>query len=560
MCVFKNQYKDFNMIISKFHTQKTTFGESTKPPISVNRKNDAENIISLSKRLNAIIAEIGGLELNSDIQNKPEIALIKIERLKEETKKAWLKGPALDQKLKRLSTLKNELLMINESIKQANDELDQKQTDNKLILPGENKEKLIVGSDARYAYNILTRQPVGNKNQRIQDTKQVFGDAITLDELHNSIKELKKDDWSFEKLNSDDSKIYTKLNKQLIVGSVKEILENQIKILDEKLAQIQDTKGVLVPQVGIKLYTPQVTGQILALETAKLRRLSVQYPNELPLIEQQLSKPDVLAQPISSDLPVFFKIDKHFIPKKVEIQEILKLNEPYKPVLNKLFPDGLKVFLVPGYTNDKTGEIEGGMSITGHPDKGVWLTSYNIEERFDHVSKWEKRVCAAKEALNKATTGKSDEIENFKPSVLSGNKDRARALAHEIGHVISNKTEENTINSADLLNISLMDGWKFLRTDAKFNDVSFEYDAKGMTDNNKKNLRDFLNYEMIAEDIRQTFTSDEVPASSRMTGIFDQTKEGKEELSKVKKYIKTCLIDGKSASETIFKMVQKQDQ
>ena len=544
-----------NINISKFYTQKLSFGEQEKSSIVINRQNEANKLRMLNERLNSIIREIGGLGLSSDNSGNIQMALAKIQMQKQETQEAWGNCPkALKEKLNRLNSLKNDLNRINDLINEANQEIESKQQSNELILPGNNKDnsELITGMDALAAYNSLKKAPAFIKGQ---DIKKVFGDSIRQEELENSLKELKKDDWNFEKLNADDSKIYPKLSKQLIIGGIKTTVEKQIKTIDEKLVQLQTEKGVFIPEVGIKVYDPKVTGQILALETAKLRRISVQNPICFANMEQKLSAPDILAQPIPSDSPIFFKIDKRFIPKKFEFQQILKLNEPFKPVLNKLFPDGLNVFMIPGYTDGKMGDIEGGVSVPDCPDKGIWLNSYNFKERYNYTSNLEHIVSNLRG------------IKDLNPSVLKGSDDRARALAHELSHAISYKLENNykmennQKDSQDLLinsgNVSFFDGWKMLRINAKsqYNDKTLKDDARFLTKSSLNNLRQCFEYEAIAEDLRQTFTEENIPAASSMTSIFDQTEEGKEQLSNVKNYIRKCLLEDKSPAEVIFNQV-----
>lgn len=540
------------MNISGLYNQKLTFCDREKPPIIIDLQNDDNNLTSGNERLNFIIKEIGGIGLSTDTLSNIQIALAKIQMLKQETQKAWGNCPtSLKQKLNRLDSLKNELSRIGDSINEANQNIDSKQQ-KKLILPEGTKDKpaIITGMDALCAYNLLNRKPVDTQETKI---KNLYGDAITQEDLEDSLKELKKDDWSFEKLNAEDSKIYPKLSKQLLIGGIKTTIEKQIGIIDEKLIKLQAEKGTFIPEVGVKVYDPKTTGQILALETAKLRRISVQNPISSAGFEDKLSRPDLLAQPIPIDSPVFFKIDKRFIPKEFDVQKILKQNEPFKPVLNKLFPEGLNVFMVPGYMDGKLGDIEGGMSIPGHPDKGVWLNSYNIEERYNYTSDLE-RVIGSLRGAN-----------NIKPSVIKGNDDRARALAHEIAHAVSYKlennyaTQNNQKNSNTLLtscgNVSFADGWKALRTNVQYNDKSLKNEARFMTGNSLNNLRQFFEYESIAEDIRQTLTEKTLPASSSMTGLFDQTEEGGKQFGKVKNYIRKCLLEDRPPSEVLFNQV-----
>jgi len=545
------------MNISNFYNQKLSFGDQDKPNIVINRQNDANKLTVLNERLNFIIKEIGGIGLSADNLGNITIALAKIAMLRQETQNAWGTCPtALKQKLNRLDSLKNELCRISESINEANQEIDSKQQNNELILPESCKDKLdlLTGMEALSAYNLLNRKPVNSKETEI---KKLYGDAIRQEDLENSLKELKKDDWSFEKLNAEDSKIYPKLNKQLLIGGIKTTIEKQLETIDKKLTKIQTEKGIFVSEVGLKVYDPKTTGQILALETAKLRRISVQNPISSPGVEQKLCMPDMLAQPIPTDSPVFFKIDKRFIPKKVEIQQILKLNEPFKPVLNKLFPEGLNVFMVPGYMDGKMGDIEGGISIPGFPDKGVWLNSYDYKERYNYTSNLEKVI------------GSLRGVDNLKPSVLRGSDDRARALAHEISHAVSYKLEnineqENNQKGSNILltdcgNVSFSDGWRMLRTNTQYNDRTLKMDARFMTKSSLSNLRQFFEYETIAEDIRQTLTEKHIPASSSMTSMFDHTEEGKEQLSKVKNYIRKCLLENKSPTEVIFNQIRNDE-
>jgi len=541
------------MNISKFYNQKLNFGDQDKPKLVINRQNDANKLTVLNERLNFIIKEIGGIGLSADNLGNITIALAKIAMLRQETQNAWGTCPtALKQKLNRLDSLKNELCRISESINEANQEIDSKQQNNELILPESCKDKLdiITGMEALSAYNLLNRKPV---NSRETEIKKLYGDAIRQEDLENSLKELKKDDWSFEKLNAEDSKIYPKLSKQLLIGGIKTTIEKQLETIDKKLTKIQTEKGIFVPEVGLKVYDPKTTGQILVLETAKLRRISVQNPISSPGVEQKLCMSDMLAQPIPTDSPVFFKIDKRFIPKKIEIQQILKLNEPFKPVLNKLFPEGLNVFMVPGYMDGKMGDIEGGMSIPGYSDKGVWLNSYDYKERYNYTSSLEKVI------------GSLRGVNDINPSVLRGSDDRARALAHEISHAVCYKLENNyqqennqkdsNILLTDCGNVSFSDGWKMLRTNTQYNDRTLKMDARFMTKSSLSNLRQFFEYETIAEDIRQTLTEKNIPASSSMTSMFDHTEEGKEQLSKVKNYIRKCLLENKSPADVIFSHV-----
>ena len=513
---------NIKMNITKYSTNKLSFGDQNPPLVVTNNANNTKELYALTERINSVIKEIGGINLYSDNSGNIQIALAKIEMLRLDTQRAWGNCPSvLEQKLNRLELLKNELYGISDLMSETNQKIDSHQQNNGLILPKKELD-LVSGTDALTAYNLLDRNPSDTKENKI---RKLYSNAISQKSLENSLKEIKKSDWNFEKLNAEDSKIYPQLSTQLIMGNIKTTIEKQIKTLDEKLIKLQNEKGTFVPEVGVKVYDPKVTGQILALETAKLRRISVQNPITMPNIEQKLSNPAILAQPIPSDFPLFFKIDKKFIPKKVELQQILKLNEPFKPVLNKLFPEGLNVFMVPGYTDDKMGSIEGGISLPGYPDKGIWLNSYDFKERYNYTSNLEKVIGALRS------------VSAVKPSVLKGSNDRARALAHEISHAISYKLENNhkqkNIPKAsgllvtDCGNINFADGWRMLRTNVQFNDRSLKDDARFMTKGSLGNLRQVFEYEAIAEDIRTALTDKNIPAASGMTSFFDQTEEGK---------------------------------
>ena len=408
--------------------------------------------------------------------------MAKIQMLEQDTKRAFSNCPgALKQKLDHLAALRRSLNTIKEEFITAKSEMDKSRQTGGLIINENANSGLISGADALRAYALLSTNPT--KNIKTPQERTVYSDSITTQEVEDSLKELKKDDWSFEKLNANDSRIYPTLCTQLIFGDIKRIITEQVKLINEKLAQLKNEKGMLTPEVGLKVYTPKITGQILALETAKLRRTHLQSEIKLPDIEEKLSKPDILAQPIPTGLPIFFKIDKSFVPTKPDFQEVCKLNKPYKPVLNTLFPDGLPVFMVPGYIDDKYGEIEGGFSIPGYPDNGVWLNSYNYDDRYVYTSGIEYGLSALKG------------IQNFKPSVLSGKKDRARALAHEIGHAVHYKIEQSDQQNADLstgltksLKISFLDGLKMLRIRAQFKEGYKKRSSKLMQDDYLNNL------------------------------------------------------------------------
>ena len=312
-------------------------------------------------------------------------------------------------------------------------------------------------------------------------------------------------------------------------------------------------QGRDIPDVGIKIYDHGTTGRIMALDTAILRRKDLTDTIPMPIPPEKLSSPDLLAQSKFSGLPVFIKIDESFKPEDSEINEILELNKPYKPVLNRLFPEGINVYMIPGYQDEKNGDLEGGRYISGPSGNGIWLNSYNVEDLYLF------------KVLPEACIAKSRGIKDFRPSVLKGNKDRARVLAHEIGHAISCKLideykvpEEKPTDSLILAPteaISFLDGWRSLRTQSKLNlngnEITY-IKNKAISDSDKANIHMEVDLETVAEDIRLAITGSTIPSSSKMTGMFDQTEEGKKELNNATKYIRECLLENKPPQEAIL--------
>jgi len=513
--------------------------------ISISRDpQNFKNIKVLQDRLNQIVKEIGGIEKASSIPESVLRSQFKIEKLRKETIEAWSNQPtALKAKLERLDQLNQELTMINQLLKQVSADI--KKEPSGLIIP--DKEKLITDSlEIISIYNSLPNDK--QKSQNIIKNKTLApAKTLSIKEIKAPIQEINKDNWNYSKLNAEDSNVYAKLKDFLLIGEVKDVLKEQTQAIDTKLAELKEKKGKFIPEVGVKLYSPNDTGRILALETAKLRRSNLSSTIISPG-DENLVSPDILAQPSPAGT-LFFKIDKRFIPSKVEMQEILRLNKPYKPVLNKLFPEGLNVYMVPGYTNDKYGDIEGGLSIPGHPESGIWLNSYNIQDRYSYTSALENNLANIRE------------VKGFHPSVLQGNADRARALAHEIGHAITYKTlndeaELNKDNKNDTIvmlssaEIDLISGWKGLRLGTKLNNID-KSDTRFLSKADKQNLYLFADYEMLAEDIRMALTEKDIPASSAMSGIYDQTKEGEAKKAKVTDYLRKCLLENKTPVEAI---------
>ncbi|OGH98105.1 MAG: hypothetical protein A2104_05650 [Candidatus Melainabacteria bacterium GWF2_32_7] len=537
------------MTIGNINNKQGNLNKNNNIIVPYNQKN-LKNLQDLQDRLNRIIKEIGGIGESSSMSESILLAQDKIKKLDKETKEVWSScPPKLAEKIKKLNQLNQELKIISESITQVNKDIDKKKPE--IVTPGkENKEKLITDSlEIRAIYNSLPKSPKDNVNA----IKKSLPENITpTQELKDSLQDIEKDDWDFSVVNAKDSKIFSKLKNYLVIGDTKNIINKQIEVIDSKLAEIKDKKGKFIPEVGVKLYEPEDTGKILALETAKLRRVSLNSKIILPDIDKNLVYPDILAQP-SPGSTLFFKIDKRFIPSKEEIKEILEFNKPYKPILNKLFPDYLNIYMIPGYVNKKDGDKRGGRYIQEQPGQGILLHAYNVNDRYHQTSSAERIIAEMRE------------INDLQPSVLEGNKDRARALAHEIGHAISyemikkdsikhpSKPSSIIVNSS--AGINFLDGWKSLRSMSRLNlntNETKSNNTKNLSVYDKAKLDAHVDYEMIAEDIRMAIIGESLPASSAMTGIFDHTKEGKSEMDKSIGYLKKCLLENKTPIEAIM--------
>lgn len=542
---------------------KLYFGNNQSKIVTTHNQQKVDSLKKLHDRLGEIIRTIGGITPQQTPEGNIFKAKERIAALRRETRQAWGSCPsALEHKLGQLDKLDRELSQIREGLKVVGESIDNEKP-GQLILPGGNNSTdgsgMITDTlDILAAYNSLPKDPAEIKRQMAEKGSALpKTDRLTTEELKSSFKLLEKENWDFEKFNAEDCKIYPKLKDQLIMGPLKEAITDQIKVIDKKLAELKES-GKQIPEVGVKLHSPSTTGKIMALETAKLRRSTLFQRLITPGLEDNLGSPDLMVQPIPSGPPQAFKIDKAFVPNAAQMKVALELNKPYKHILEKLFPEGLNMYVVPGYFTGKTGDIEGGMAIPGHPEAGVWLTSYNTEKRYDLVS-----------ALELAT-GAMKGMTRVTPSVLSnGDKDRARALAHEIGHAISyklindDKAQAGEKPASSIIvslsnEVDFMSGWKGIRATAKLNNNDLDHrETRYMSDSDKLSLIEFVNYEKIAEDIRMTITGDKITASSKMTGIFDQlTPEGQKQLDRAKDYIKKCLIEGKTAAEALIADMQ----
>ncbi|MEI7475693.1 MAG: hypothetical protein WCK67_13035 [bacterium] len=411
------------------------------------------------------------------------------------------------------------------------------------------KQKLITNSlEALAAYNSISRNGIGRPKEGLINQNQ-----LSVADISSSLDDVSNEKFDWKKFNKKDASFYSQLNTQLLFSDEKEVITKQIDILADKITNIKEKEAKPSPKTGLNVYLPETTGKIMSLEAAKLRRETLLSSIINPIAEEKLSQPNIIAQSIKGQQAQFFEIDEEHSPNENQIKEVLSLNSPYKPVIERLFNKGLDVFFVPGHADKEFGNIEGGLCLADNPDAGVWIEAYDVENRYIHMATKEKALAE----LN--------EVKNFKPSVLSDNKDRARALAHELGHVISFKlmdlnSEENQDNSVFSLDISsgidFMQGWKTLRMGGKLNDDRIiRNERKYMDDESIENLNSAVDYEMVAEDIRTAITGGNIPASSKMTGISDQSENGKKQLSSVENYIKNCLLNEKSPSEALFENV-----
>lgn len=537
------------------------FGQDSKIVKSKNGLN-FQQLKQVQDTIDNVIREIGGVSgATSNNEIKIAKALAKMQQLRRETQEAWGACPsALKQKLDKLDNLETTLKGCSEAFKSVSEAIDNEPEG--LILPDnckEGKDKGIItdSSEITSSYNqlLLSKSKIEDILQKGSNAA-IFTNAATKN-IEAVSETLKKDNWDFTKFNALDSNLYFQIKDTLLIGNHKKTIETQLETINKKLQQLKTNKGKFIKAVGVKVYSPEVTGRIMALETAKIRRESLKQTFIIPGVNDNLDKADVMLQPISAGQPIPFKIDRSFVPKKAEINQLLNLNKNYQPVLSKLFPEGLPLYIVPGYMDDQFGEIEGGMSIPGSADEGVWLNSYNNDERYNFSSMKEK------------TTARLRGVQNLNPSVLKGNKDRARALAHEIGHAISYKMMEmdeaqkanNDTSGSSLLllnnDIDFMTAWEGLRAGAKYNNSEKDQrDTRYMTDDNKAMLYKFVDYETIAEDIRIAITGKELPASSKMTGIFDHTEEGGKQITKSINFLKKVLLEDVSPSEALVESMQ----
>lgn len=534
-----------------FRANTNPFEKNEKVSVSRDPAN-YKNLLKLHNNLSDIINEIGGIDERAGFLADLEKTKARIAKLELETKQAWSNAPKiLEERIGKLKKLSDNLKVLEEQYSQVDENIVSEKSG--IILPQSPKEKLLTDSmEAMSIYNRVALNTASAKKVIDENHTQTIGEVLTPDVLKKGLSELEKKNWSYEKLNKADSSIYYRFRNSVLLGKTKVLVEEQLKSIDIKLNELKNTGFAICEKTGLKVYDPETTGKILALETAKLRRSSLSQSVVIPKLDENLGKADILIQPTPVGEPLIIQMDKTHSPKPYEMKEILEQNSPFKPVLDKLFPKGLNLFVVPGYTAGKSGDLNGGMSIPGFPDEGIWLNSYNYEKKAEYLAPVERTIANIREVFN------------FNPSVLRGKDDRARALAHEIGHAIcyskmNSETPMEAKNSKLLLlapELSFFDGWKALRIESKKslnNKDLHPLEIRYLSEADKHNLNKTIDFEMIAEDIRTALTGNNLPASSKMTGIFDQSKEGEKTFIRVMQYIQEVLLNGKKPAALIFK-------
>lgn len=494
-------------------------------------------------RVDAIVHDLDGVGNTTTIEEKIAKARLKIGRLRVETKK-WDNCPeSRKRKLDKLNHYENELKQLAAAQEAVSDAIDNDKGG--LILPESMKKRengglIIDPLEVLGNYNRLPKDP--SEALRVMKGKQKVASSNipSLSVIKNGLKPLENDKWDYQKFNAKDCKLFTNLQGVILSKGYEQEISRQLEVINTKLKELKEDKVKDLPKLGMKVYDPETTGKILVLETAKLRRTALSESLIMPGVHDNLDKPDIVLQPIPDGAPIPFKLDNRFVPKNNEIKEILATNKEYGPILKKQFPEGLPVFIVPGYMDGKLGDIEGGMSIPGHPEAGVWLNSYDNEGRYEYTSMLEGNMASMRG------------VKKLVPSVLKGNKDRGRALAHEIGHVVSYSLMEKPDNSSsDIILLGSESGgldffsvWQAIRAGSRYNnDEKSKFSMRGYSADDKANISLFVDYEAVAEDIRMAITGKQLPASSKMTGIYDQTEEGIKHQQKVQSFIQKVLIE-----------------
>lgn len=540
------------MQISSLKMNPVSFGRD-KGIVQAHDLREVKKLEHITDRVNAIVEEIDGIGPATTFEEKVAKARLKIGQLRIETKKWDNCAESRQRKLDTLDRFETELDQLSQAQESVNNTIDKDHAG--LIVPdrlkGNGSSGLIVDPlEILGNYNRLPRETSEALQVLNGKRKVTSSDIPTLGKIKTVLSPLEKEDWDYQKFNALDSKLFASMKGVLLRPDYQAEINRQLEVINEKLKELKETKATNLPKLGMKVYTPDITGRIMVLEAARLRRNALNDQIILPGVHDNLDKPDIAFQPIPNGAPIPFKLDKAFVPDKNEIKEILALNKGYAPILKKDYPEGLPVYIVPGYMDGTYGDIEGGMSIPGHPEVGVWLNSYDTESRYTYTSMMEGNMAALKGARK------------IQPSVIKGNKDRARALAHEIGHVISyNRMQKPDMPASDTILLSsatggldFFSGWQALRTGAEYNnhEKSRLYN-RGYSDSDKANLNLFVDYESVAEDIRMAITGEQIPASSKMTGIYDQSEKGKLPFENAQQYIKKVLLENEDPAIAMIK-------
>ena len=536
--------------ITQIKNQKLNFKQkenrSNENISTSHNQNDYKKLIDINSRVNSIIEEIGGIDKANGLDFSIEAAKAKIYKLKLETDKAWSNCPEiLKQKINKLDSLSQELDILHSDYEETTYNINTYKPG--VILP--EKQKILTNPiELRGLYN---KSMLNNITPNFADTaKKITSETPPLDKLRNTLNITDRNNWNYEKFNHLDAYAYNEIKDSLLFEEDKKKIHEQISAIEKKLAKIKKEEVYKNSSTGLNIYYPNQTGRLLALETAKMRRTALLRSIIINEEDKYLAQPNILFQPTSTGESMPFLLDKRYVASNYDINSIVDKNEDYGPVLKKLFPEGLNLFIVPGYSALKGGNLNGGESIPTDPDAGVWLNSYDYEQKHDYS------------VLVENVIAKSRDLTNFNPSTLIGKDDRSRALAHEIGHAIyykiqqkDNQSHYETPQSIVNKDINFITGWQFLRIEAKKhlnNNELNKRETRYLSDSDKMNLTTLVEYEMIAEDIRLALNSKTKEASSKMSGIYDQSEAGKYDFDKVTKYIRAVLLENRKPSEAFF--------
>ena len=513
----------------------------TRPPLLIAQNQQAIRAICASQdALSNVITQIGGLddEKTGDLAESVLKAKAKIARLKVTTKQAWSTSPeSLREKMTRLAGLERTL----EEVQRVSDRSFMHAGDEQSIyLP---KRPLASGNVLGDTLQILAHYnalPTDTKNTiRIVSNPHSYSDNV--DKMNLAISDL-EGNWSFQKFNRKDCRFYETLTQEPLSLEEKHILSAQIITIDKKIDELKKNKAVNVPELHARLYKPEVMGQILALETAKFRRSVLIDPLKNEIKHEYLKNPQFFVQ--TGETPLLIKIDNQFWPTDTEIAEMIELNKAYKPILERLFPQPININLLPGHEETVDGFVGKGFNFARNPEQGVWISSCDFAPlAAEHNSSYRYKATEYG-------------IENYLPSAIESSTDRSRVLAHELGHIVAFRQIQLDSDQAspgklitDINEMKFFEIWKGLRVESK------AFAGKGKIFTPLHNMLSPLGiaYEMVAEDIRIAVTGDKVSASSRISGIFDQTAEGRPHFEKTIAFLQDFLIARKPILECLMK-------